>query len=66
MCYISLKDLKEAKMSAEIYLISKMEKEGRITAEQAKELIEIALRKEFAENSAGFPGIKNTSCSKNI
>lgn len=35
-------------MSAEIYLISRMEKDGRITSQQADELVQIASENEFA------------------
>ena len=49
-------------MSAEIILISKMEKDGRITAEQAKEMIETALRNEFSDSrSVNFSAHKTTS-----
>lgn len=34
-------------MSAEIYLISRMEKDGRITSQQANELVQIASANEF-------------------
>ena len=40
-------------MSAEIYLISKMEKDGRITSDQADELMKIAVDNEFY-NSNGI------------